>query len=171
MFVLDFQLIGDNIYVDFNSLEDLNNTSDSLLIINLVTKQQFATFRLINLPAATKHVSVRVLVSGDASVNYWEKRTPEAHSAVEVANAPLYARHENRTDWIAYLEKTLSPKQQQPSPIRNYVEYLTMLCHVSHVRLDFATMIRLASGRETFSNQRLGKRLFIAILNSVNNLI
>lgn len=154
MFVFDFRLVSDNIYIDFKSLGSYSiESGDKPLIINLVTKQ-FVTFRLINLPA---NVNIRVLLNGDASVNFLEKKRDESdeESFVEITNAPLYDLQENRTDWVTFIEKTMMPKRK--FLVHDYIEYLTMLCHISHLRLDLLAMLRLSNGRETFKNQKLGK--------------
>lgn len=162
VFVLDFRLVSDNIYIDFKSLgsykPDLGDNKP--LIINLVTKQ-FVTFRLINVPST--NVNIRVLLNGDASVNFLEKKRTANDadndsaddSFVEIIHAPLYNLQENRTDWVTFIEKTIMPKRKVL--VHDYIEYLTMLCHVSHLRLDLPAMLRLANGRETFKNQPFGK--------------
>ena len=138
-----------SVYIDFKSSPAMLKP-DQQLILNVVTKQ-FVTFRLLNVPSRAR---LRVLVNGEARVSYVEKKdVNEANSAstVEIWHAPLYDRFANRSEWVAYLERSTGVN------IRRYVEYLNLFCHLSHLRIDLDLITQLASG-ERFADQQLGIR-------------
>lgn len=183
VFVFDFRLIGGDIFVDFKILvENVTNTDEknnnknknTEILINLVTKQ-FVTFRIINLPTASEKMrKMRVFLNGDCSVNLMEKWSKQSGGSssgsgrggdggsigggefVEIVHSPVYDRMANRSEWISYLEWSLGY-------IDTYVEYLSLFCHVTHVRVDLNQMLRLVSGRENFNGQKIG-RFYLFIL-------
>lgn len=162
-FILDFRLVSGDVYIDFKSLPSSYNYTQPQkqpLILNLVTKQ-FVTFRLINLPSQLGGQGLRILLNGDASVNYLVKKPDEKrphpqqqHTRIEVVHSPSYDDFENknRSEWISYLKKTTAGV----SEIGLYVEYLNLFYHVSHLRLDLPLMIRITTAQEEFKTQRLG---------------
>jgi hypothetical protein len=157
VFVFDFRLASGEIVVDFKKLSPNHPLptppSSTRITINLVVKQ-FVTFRLINLPSFVD----RILLNGDCSVNLIE---PSAGSHVQILNSPRYDENDEndedegeqkqgghqgglatRRKWIDYLERVDNIQIDQ------YVEYQTLLCLVSHVRIDLRRMLDLANDHD-----------------------
>lgn len=136
VFVFDFRLVSDNVFIDFNKLNLTSELDAASLIINLVTKQ-FVTFRLVNFPKLSPN-RIKILLNGDCSLNMFEPKS-QTPAYVPIINSPPYDRTSDRQEWIDYLEKLTGSK------IDRYIEYLSMFCQISHVRIDINRVLYAAA--------------------------
>ncbi|CAF0923968.1 unnamed protein product [Brachionus calyciflorus] len=151
VFVLDFYLVSGDIYIDFSRLNIslLKNNSiksklDTTLVLNLVTRQ-FMTFKIFNLPHEKSDylTDIKILLNGESSLEILEKK---GDLKIQVHHSPVYDYSTNRREWIDYLNTLLGDGQN------DYVEYLSLFCHVSHIRLDINKMLLSIHDENYFSD-------------------
>lgn len=170
VFVFDFHLISGDVFIDFktlnlNHLQSLNTTNNgnhSSLVLNLVTRQ-FVTFRIFNLPSNKSEylTDIKILLSGDSSLDLIEKKSD---LKIDVFHSPVYDKSPNRTEWMAYLNGMFASKNNYY--FESYMEYLSVFCHISHIRIDLNSM--LAFGISDYKSVRL-EESFVESLDKIVN--
>lgn len=139
VFVFDFYLVSGIVYIDFTQLSltpqvhQAQPQPNVSLIIGLVA-HQFITFRIFNLPSRKSIFisNVKIFLNGAASLDLMEKKED---LVIEVYHSPFYEYSPDRKEWINYMNNLFGTKKN------GYVEYLSLFCHISHIRIDLNKMV------------------------------
>lgn len=149
VFIFDFYLVSGIVYIDFTQLSLMPGVhqqpnSNMSLILGLVA-HQFITFRIFNLPRRKSIFvsNVKIFLNGAASLDLMEKKED---LVIEVYHSPFYEYSPDRKEWINYLNNLFGTKKN------GYVEYLSIFCHISHIRIDLNKMVLNLHNASTFED-------------------